>query len=437
MAKRDKAEKPARQFTRRQLSHYKKQQRRQRIIFISGIAIISAIVLIVFFGWLFGEFLPMNRTAIEIGEIKFNMEYFIDRLEIAYSNNQTQGQTMEALTSSIIQPIEQSALIRQAAAGVGIEVSDDEAIQKLEEIEQQQGIDIPVNEATIDLIKDQMVEQRLWDEYLPGLLPKAEEQVNLNALFLESEQQALEIREQLSTGGNLTALAEEYGLDYYSKNMNGGEFGWHIRQIFMERLLGSEPAIDYAFGVGPGAWSQPLCDADKMKQQGYWLIKVLEKQYEEEAQVQALLLSSEVEALEIKSRLEAGDNITALAEEYSDYTTSKKQGGDLGLVSKGDISDAFDEYILDPDVEIGVWSDPIPDDTYWTQGGCWLLYVVDRDDDREISDDDLAYLKQDAYTEWTNGLFTESAALINHTYLTPERMEWAANRLLDELEKRK
>jgi hypothetical protein len=54
--KKRKAEKPPREYTRRQLSQFQRQKRRQRIVFITGVSIIAAIVLIVLVGWFIGEY---------------------------------------------------------------------------------------------------------------------------------------------------------------------------------------------------------------------------------------------------------------------------------------------------------------------------------------------------------------------------------------------
>ena len=77
MAKKKKVEKP-KEYTRRQLSHFQQQKRRQRIIFISGISIIVAIILIILVGWFLGEYRPMHQTVVKINDAEFNVAYYID-----------------------------------------------------------------------------------------------------------------------------------------------------------------------------------------------------------------------------------------------------------------------------------------------------------------------------------------------------------------------
>ena len=107
---------------------------------------------------------------------------------------------------------------------LGISVSDDEAREKLK------GANIPVNSASLDLVRSQMLQDRLYKEYFDSQVPKSAAQVHIMAMFLESENQATEIRARLQNSENFTALAEEYSLDDYSKN-NKGDIGWHPKDI--------------------------------------------------------------------------------------------------------------------------------------------------------------------------------------------------------------
>jgi parvulin-like peptidyl-prolyl isomerase len=415
LAKKKKAAKPQREYTRRQLSQLQRQRRRQRILFYGGIFIIAAVVVIVLVGWYMGEYRPMHRTVIAVDDAEFDASYYIDALRFVGRDQPVEY--LQSLADPLIQQIEQGELIRQAALKLGISISDDEVKQQLESAE------MVVNDASVDLIRAELLRNRIYSDYLDPKLPASDEQVHIMAMLVESENQAEEVRARLQNSENFTSLAEEFAQNYYSKEINQGDFGWHPRSI-LEEQLGSSVAVDYAFSSEPGTLSQPLEDEEAYKQLGYWLIKVLERQFEDEAVVQAVLLCDEGEAEEIKARLEAGDDLETIASEYSQYSESKDQGGELGAVSIGDISDAFDAYVFNPELEIGVWSEPIRDDVYWTQGGYWLIKVVDRDDDRELSVEDRDYLLGKEYDDWLSNLWLENAARINHTYLTPEVKQW-------------
>ncbi len=118
-----------------------------------------------------------------------------------------------------------------------------------------------------------------------------------------------------------------------------------------------------------------------------------------------------------------------MVEEFSQHQDSKERGGEFGLVNKGSINEAIDDYVFGEDVEFNTWSEPLRDDTVTTTGGYWLVQVLDKDDDRELSDEDRNYLIGKAYDDWVNSLWMQAVAYINHTYLTPEKIQWAVDRV--------
>jgi len=427
VAKKKREDKP-KEYTRRQLSHFQKQKRRQRIIFISGVGIIAAVLLIVLFGWYLGEYRPVHRTVIKVNETRFNTGYYVDMLKLFGSS-----QDMNTLTTTLTNNIIEGALVRQEAEKLGIVVNDDEVRKDLEEAGS------PTTDVYVDIIRTQKLQERLSEEYFGIQLPVSANQVYMMAMLAESESVADEVRAKVINGDNFTALARQYGQNYYSKNEPYGDFGWHPAEVFQGRFDTLVP-VDYAFGAAAGDVSPPLSDNASYKQLGYWLIKVLSMSEDEEGQVQALLLSSLDEAVDIKARLESGDNLTALAAQYSQFSTSRENGGELGTISRPSsandtaISVAFDGYVFNPGTELGKWSDPVKDTEYWTQGGAWVVKVVDKADDRELSSEDRTILINKAYSEWVEQLPLVHAAEIDISGLTEEVRVWMISRAQEELQ---
>jgi parvulin-like peptidyl-prolyl isomerase len=422
VAKKKKAVKP-REYTRRQLSHFQKQKRRQRIIFISGIAIIAAIILIVLVGWFNGEYRPLHKTVIKVYDTKINTEYLIDTLEIA-GKGQEAGR-IEAMTDSVVNEIIQDELVRQGAMRFGITVSDDEVKKAVA------GSSLPVNNASMGLIRAQLLQNRLKSEYFASQVPESDNQVYMMTMLVESESLALEVRDKFISSNNFTALASEYAQNYTSKQ-NKGDYGWHPTSIYLTQL-GSTIPVDFAFSAEKGALSPPLPDKDAYKQLGYWLIRVSNRPDEASANVSALLLSSEVESKDIKARLEAGEELGPIADEYTQYSPSQEGHGELGIMDVSEnISNAFNAYVVNPETELGKWSNPIREDSYWTKGGAWLVKVVDKDNDRKLSTEDRSTLIDKAYSDWMSGLWLASAADIDNSGLT-ELKTWAIDRALKEL----
>jgi hypothetical protein len=425
LAKKKNVEKAPREMTRRALSHHKRQQRRQRIIFISGIAIIAAIVLIIVAGWIISEYYPLNRTIIKVNDAKINMAYFVDMLEIA-GKNQEVGR-IEAMAGSVANEIIQDELIKQGAAKFNINVSDEDVKTALK------NTTLPVNDASMSLIKTQILQSRLKSEYFGPLLPESDNQVYMMAMLVESDSLALDVRDRLMNGDNFTALAGEFAQNYTSKQ-NKGDYGWHPASIYMDQL-GSSIPIDFAFGAEVGALSMPLPDTDSYKQLGYWLLRVNNRPEEGTANVSALLVSSEVEAKGIKARLEAGEELVSIADEYTQYSPSQEGHGELGLLDISEnISDAFNGYVANLETEIGKWSDPIRENTLYTKGGAWLVKVVDKDNNRKLSTEDRDTVIDKAYNDWLSQLWLEASADVISS-MTAEQQKWAVDRVIKSLQK--
>jgi parvulin-like peptidyl-prolyl isomerase len=435
VAKKKKEEKP-REYTRRQLSHFQKQKRRQRIIFISGISVIVAIILIVSVGWYMTDYHPLHRTVIKVGSTKFDTSYYIDTLKIynqIYNSQASTGYSMsiEQIDTYLPNIIIQNELIKQGAEPLGITISDADIKKSLESSNQS------VSAASIDIMRAQQLETRIKDEYI-GVqkVPVSDNQVHIMAMMVEDESVAEEVREKILNGDNFTTLVANYGKDSYSKTVNG-DFGLHPRRILNENLDATVP-IDYAFGADAGSVSPPLADNTTYKTIGYWLINVTDRPSDNESTVEALYLSDNEQALDIKARLEAGDNLTALADQYSQYSDSKEKHGEMGVITKPTdntttaVSTAFDGYVFDPNTELGKWSDPIPD-TLSTQGGYWLVKVVEKEIDAKLTDTDRSSLIDMAYSDWLDELSTQHASDIDQSGLTSDIREWAIARAENEL----
>jgi len=90
------------------------------------------------------------------------------------------------------------------------------------------------------------------------------------------------------------------------------------------------------------------------------------------------------------------------------------------------MSSAFDEFAFSVEIEMGTLSEPIRDDTVTTEGGYWLLKVVDEDGDRQIEEHDRNLLKGQLLNEWVSGLWDN--AEIDDSYLDDEKKQWAIER---------
>ena len=135
----------------------------------------------------------------------------------------------------------------------------------------------------------------------------------------------------------------------------------------------------------------------------------------------------------IFQKLILGEDFATLAEEHSEHAASKDKGGELGLVTRGDFGEALDEVIFSADTEIGTLIGPIRDEEISTKGGYWLVKVVDKDDNREIDEEDRNYLLNQAYNDWVSELWVESADGIDDSNLTPEIRQWVIDQIMESI----
>lgn len=415
MAKKRKAIRPRREFTRRQLARWQRQKKRQRIIFITGVTTIIAVLLLVLVGWYVSSYRPLQQTVIKVNGTEFSMKYYVELLKL-YSSGQ-RPQDLPLVANAVANGIQRDALIRQAALKLGVRVSDEEVKKQLKDAK------LPNDRVHWDLISNQLLAKKLQDEYFDKQVPATADQAHILAMLLESKNQAEAVRARLEKGESFAGLASELSLDDFSKKKKG-DIGSHPQSVFAD-LLSSPVPGDYAFGAEAGMLSQPRYDAEVNKQVGYWLVKVLKKENaSEEAGVNAMLLGSETEAQEIRAKLEAGQDLATLAKEFSQLSGAKENGGDLGQIAKGTMSQVVDKYVFDPATSLGTISQPLRDTTVTTTGGYWLIKVLEKNTNKPVDEDDRSKLRTEAYNDWVSSLLVNPANTVE-SYLDNDKIAFA------------
>jgi hypothetical protein len=416
LAKNRKEEKP-REYTKRQLSHHKKQERRQKIILFSGIAVIVAVILLISGGWFFGEFYPLNKTIATVYDTNIKQSMLIDTL--TYFGKSNSGLDLSSQIDYVLQYILQNEVNKRGAAAMGVTVSD-------EEIEKAFGK--KPNQAEKAIVYASLLTTKLNEGYFNNQVPDSGNQVLMNAMLVESEELIPQIRQELLSSGNFSALADEYAVNKVSKD-NHGLFDWHPASA-LTTSIGSSIPVDWAVSenVSVGDISSGLSDNTSSKQLGYWLIRVntapaaIEEEDDTSANVSALLVSSLAEAQQVKALLESTTDISTIADKYSQYSPSQQGHGELGIVTVSEnISKPFNDYVFSANSTVGKWSDPIKDTQFYTKGGAWFVQLVDRSNDRAYSKEDKDTLINAAYSAWTNNLWTEATDKIVYNFNAPER----------------
>jgi parvulin-like peptidyl-prolyl isomerase len=158
---------------------------------------------------------------------------------------------------------------------------------------------------------------------------------------------------------------------------------------------------------------------------GYWILKVSEEDAAKGRHVWGMLLGSWDQAVEIKAKLEAGEDFSTLAKQYSQHVDSKEQGGDLGWTQGGFRSRILAGFA--EQLEPGAISEPVADESVQTKGGYWLVRVEERDANRQLDDEVRGTLVLGLFQDWVNELEKNS---LRWNYLTEDQKAWAVDRVL-------
>lgn len=110
-------------------------------------------------------------------------------------------------------------------------------------------------------------------------------------------------------------------------------------------------------------------------------------------QLQIILLRQPEEAEKVLARIQAGEDFTELARALSQDHDSASKGGHVGWVPEGVFDPAFDEVAFD--LLGGSVGGPVA-----TQGGYYLLRVLEREDGHPVSPENLSRLETNALEYW-------------------------------------
>lgn len=405
MAKKQKENKPKQVPTKRQLSKWQRQARIRHIIIIAVAIFLAGILGYVGYGYYNSEIKPFHEIVIEVNDTSFNMDYYVKTFD-AYTKGM-ESSRLYYMPDIITNQIVQDELIRQGANSLGIEVTDKEIDKEIEENE------LPKDRIYCDIVAVGLLGEKL-QEYFDSELPDTMEQAHVQVMFVESQEMADAVMAKIEGSGNFTALVDEFSCNPQIE----GDLGWLPRELMPESLIG-----EVAFSLEPGETSK-IYDESATKNVGYWLIEVTDTGEEKRIQARAMLLGSEQEALEIKSKLDKDEDFAVLAKEYSQHG-SKDDGGELGWLKQGDMnSEAFDEIAFN--LPLNSVSEPIKDESVQTKGGCWIAKVLQKGE-HKLSEEIKERFTSNNFTQWLQEQ-RENSTITN--YLDEEKRAWAVDRVL-------
>jgi parvulin-like peptidyl-prolyl isomerase len=325
---------------------------------------------------------PLRQVVIKVNDVQFNMEYFVDMLDVYTTGVNSTELTYygDYFAGMAADQIINAELVTQGAKSLNIVVTTEEIDATL----QQYGL--PNDKVYQDLISASLLEEKVKEHLGPGVNATIE-QAHAQVMLLESQEVADDVMARIEAGGNFTALAEEFSCNSSVEH----DLGW-----LPEELMPSTSIASAAFNLTPGDISQPIYDGTATKNVGYWLIEVTDAQ-NETINAQVMLLTSEAKAEQVKAELAAGGNFSALAGNYSQHA-SNTTGGKLNGWKRGDMgSTAFDQVAFN--ITLNQVSEPVKDESVQTTGGYWIVKVIDRGD-RQLDEELRGNLKDKRYNDW-------------------------------------
>ena len=79
-------------------------------------------------------------------------------------------------------------------------------------------------------------------------------------------------------------------------------------------------------------------------------------------------------------------------------------------------------------IEPGVVSEPVADESVSTQGGYWLVRVIEKDVNRKLDDETREELTASAFDDWLNEQREKSSI---EKYMDDKQKSWAIDRVLE------
>ena len=419
MAKKQKKATPTRVPTKHQISKWQRQTKIRRIVIIATIIFLAGILSWVAYGYskdYRARVGILREVVLEVNDVSFNMEYFVNMLD-AYTqsvDSESLYYMADYIAGMVADEIISAELLRQGAEDLDIEVTPEEIDARLEEINAglEEGEKLPNDRIYRDIISAVLLQEKFGD-YFASNLTDMMEQAHVQVMLVEKEEAADEVMTRIAAGSNFTALVDEF-----SRNSTiEGDLGWLPEELMPNTLIANT-----AFNGTVGDVSQPIYDETAIKDVGYWLIEVTDKQ-DDEINARAMLLGSEAEAERVKDEL-VSENFSSLAEEYSQHE-SKDEGGELGWLEEGAMnSTAFDQVAFN--LPLNEVSEPVRDESVQTTGGYWLVKVVDRGE-HQLETEVREALGDRRFNDWFEE-WKENSTIEN--LLDEEKISWAVGKVL-------
>ncbi|MBI4304007.1 MAG: peptidylprolyl isomerase [Chloroflexi bacterium] len=245
---------------------------------ITVVSVIVAIMLIIIGGVYYQTSVaPFRRAIIKIDNVPITMDYLIKRARVSGSE-----------PMSMIESLSNELLIRIAAPQLGIDLTPQELDKELR-ILASGGTENMTDQEFKEWYRQRLNESKLSDseykeivrtgilgtrlqEYLATKVPTVAEQVHLNAMVLDTYDNAQKARARIKAGETFANVVKEVSLDEQSKQ-DGGDAGWLPRGVMDSSL----ESVIFNLKVGEVSEATPYSQDPSSGVSVYYLFMISEK----------------------------------------------------------------------------------------------------------------------------------------------------------------
>ena len=397
LAGKHRKEKIERAPTKRQVSRWEKQKKQARIIQICVAVIVIVAAGLIAGGIYWEQVMPGQKIVIKVNDASFDLDYYTKMLDII-TQNATKGQ-LSSYTDIAAQAVEESELVREKAADVGVSATDDEVKKAVETGS------LPDNVVGSDLARTRVLTTNYAEKVCLPKQPQSVQTAEVEAMFLESKAMVNDTKQKLALGENFTKMAAQFSIEPVTKSANG-YLGWIPKgyEVYALPNLSDSVLKDVIFTLPPKTLSDPIYDPSVEKPFGFWVLQLLEKDDAKGYHGRGILLPGQEQADDIRAQLLNGADWDDLAKKYS-QAPGKDSGADLGWMQPG--TDKTMLVRLLAAQEPNKISDVLRDDTVKTKGGYWLIQVLDLQD-RPLPASVYQALSESCLDEWVKGLVKDA-----------------------------
>lgn len=212
------------------------ERQQLRLVWLAGGLIIAA--LLAFWGWRWydANFVHPNKTILQVGEEKFALKYYTDRLFIAAQAQAGSGPNLTILQQTLLTDLEEEAIVQIIARERGITVSEEEVN---EEIAAQLGVPAGGAGSSFDtLYRQRLRALRISDghyrrmtraqvfanklnEQIKADLGDTGEMVTIRKVVSATEEDAKAALDRVNAGEDLGTVAQAVSTDLASRQKDG------------------------------------------------------------------------------------------------------------------------------------------------------------------------------------------------------------------------